>query len=973
MKRILFLLLLTVSVYGQNPSRFAKIQITGNTNSGTATKVNVQEANGEVNTQTINTGFNKNIGLGGSDVVGANTLLNQYGTTPIDWTATAFNSGQVVFYGGKQWIAKMATVAGDVPAVSSKWEEITFESLANKTITVDAIPTGGSNNAVSSNGVFDALATKAPISSVHNPVTLGTANGLSLSNQQLSLGLASSGVTGALSSTDWNTFNNKQDALGFTPENVANKHNSLAVDGTGTKYPTVDAVNEGLSNAITKEGNSQTKIGGFTSGGVNYAHKGDIWIAIGTSVTATGNWTNPMAKQLNLNLINFGVGGSTSNDLVNHYSDIPTLTSGNKDNYRLLTIEYSINDAGTGVSLATFRSNLENGILNAKGKGWANYKIMLVNGNYCTTVGLITALQPYAEEVIKIAKEQGVQYSDIYNYTKNNGGGLLLSDGIHPTADGGVVYARGVIASMYGGGEFSNSLTVVNKIKSGGIISDGDMSLNGLISGDVTKVLPAGNTFTTKTINLTRTNSTSLYVNRYITNYNEDGFASPASNENFTIRLNLNKSTNDASGIFSALNVNQNQNGSGSLGVQRVVYSNFLGTGSGAVASVSLFAGLAGNISPTFSIGTYKGLDLFQTYTSNVTKAYGVHVGDLFGSTLSRGIDLGVTSGAGKYNVYVSGAAPNYFSGSLLIGTTVSNGNSFRLTGTMELITPPTISAGGYDLLSRSLSTGVVERVPSTVFAPNILTGYVSGAGTVSATDTVLQAIQKLDGNDATKSNIGHTHVASQITDLSKASVGLGNVDNTSDLSKPLSTATINALATKFPTPTGLTTNYLPKWNGSGFGISQILDNGGNLLIGTTIDNGAAKLQVAGTISASPATTANQVPTWGQVQAITRPYKVYTALLTQTGTNAPVATVLENTLGGEVVWSRINNGTFDATLANAFVFNKTTVSVPSSINSFVHNSGRLNINVVRLITLNNSMANADNLLIGATIEIRVYN
>ena len=145
-----------------NPSRLDKIQITGNTNSGTATKVNVQEANGEVNTQIINTGFNKNIGLGSSDVVGANTLLNQYSTTPVDWTATTFDSGQVVFYGGKQWIAKMATVAGDVPSVSSKWEEITFEALANKTVIVDAIPTDGSNNAVSSNGVFDALANKQP-------------------------------------------------------------------------------------------------------------------------------------------------------------------------------------------------------------------------------------------------------------------------------------------------------------------------------------------------------------------------------------------------------------------------------------------------------------------------------------------------------------------------------------------------------------------------------------------------------------------------------------------------------------------------------------------------------------------------------------------------------------------------------------------------------------------------------------------
>jgi hypothetical protein len=50
----------------------------------------------------------------------------------------------------------------------------------------------------------------------HAAVTLGTANGLSLSTQQLSLGLASAGVTGALSGTDWSTFNSKQQALNGT-------------------------------------------------------------------------------------------------------------------------------------------------------------------------------------------------------------------------------------------------------------------------------------------------------------------------------------------------------------------------------------------------------------------------------------------------------------------------------------------------------------------------------------------------------------------------------------------------------------------------------------------------------------------------------------------------------------------------------------------------------------------------------------
>jgi len=51
--------------------------------------------------------------------------------------------------------------------------------------------------------------------------------------------------------------------------------------------------------------------------------------------------------------------------------------------------------------------------------------------------------------------------------------------------------------------------------------------------------------------------------------------------------------------------------------------------------------------------------------------------------------------------------------------------------------------------------------------------------------------------------------------------------------------------------------------------------------------------------------------------------KRYVALLTQTGTDAPVATVLENTLGGEVVWTYNGPGDYTGTLAGAFPANKT--------------------------------------------------
>ena len=58
------------------------------------------------------------------------------------------------------------------------------------------------------------------------------------STHTFNLPTASAANRGALSSTDWSAFNAKEDS--------ANKQNSLAVDGTGVKFPTVDAVN-GLS------------------------------------------------------------------------------------------------------------------------------------------------------------------------------------------------------------------------------------------------------------------------------------------------------------------------------------------------------------------------------------------------------------------------------------------------------------------------------------------------------------------------------------------------------------------------------------------------------------------------------------------------------------------------------------------------------------------------------------------------------
>jgi len=67
------------------------------------------------------------------------------------------------------------------------------------------------------------------------------------------------------------------------------------------------------------------------------------------------------------------------------------------------------------------------------------------------------------------------------------------------------------------------------------------------------------------------------------------------------------------------------------------------------------------------------------------------------------------------------------------------------------------------------------------------------------------------------------------------------------DLTTPLADSEIASAATwnaKFNTPTGLTNNYLSKWNGSGLVDGQLIDNGssittlnGNIYLGTTVGN----------------------------------------------------------------------------------------------------------------------------------------
>jgi hypothetical protein len=102
----------------------------------------------------------------------------------------------------------------------------------------------------------------------------------------------------------------------------------------------------------------------------------------------------------------------------------------------------------------------------------------------------------------------------------------------------------------------------------------------------------------------------------------------------------------------------------------------------------------------------------------------------------------------------------------------------------------------------------------------------------------------------------------------------------------------------------------------------------------------ATLLTDAGVIKNETTNSANTATRVGEMfediinEALIPTYKVYRALLTQTGTNAPVATVLENTLGLIPTYSYQDVGSYALTAPlsnpNPFTENKTTLSWTST-------------------------------------------
>lgn len=192
---------------------------------------------------------------------------------------------------------------------------------------------------------YDLSADRTWTIPTHDAVTIGTANGLSLSGQVLSLGLASSSTNGALSSTDWTTFNSKQTALngtGFVKISgttisydnstyylASNPSNYITLTslsaGTGISYNNTTGV---ISSTITQYTDALARACiSETITGIDYNNTTGVFsITSGYGIPTTASQTNWDSAYNNM-IVSAAVTGTTTKTLTLTQQDAGTITA----------------------------------------------------------------------------------------------------------------------------------------------------------------------------------------------------------------------------------------------------------------------------------------------------------------------------------------------------------------------------------------------------------------------------------------------------------------------------------------------------------------------------------------------------------------------------------------------------------------------------------------------------------------------
>jgi hypothetical protein len=143
--------------------------------------------------------------------------------------------------------------------------------------------------------------------------------------------------------------------------------------------------------------------------------------------------------------------------------------------------------------------------------------------------------------------------------------------------------------------------------------------------------------------------------------------------------------------------------------------------------------------------------------------------------------------------------------------------------------------------------------------------------------------------------------------------------------------------------------------------------------VGASVRYNSADWQNTTGVNSEPGTDDN----WIQTSIVDpRPYRVYTALITQSGTNNPTVVVQENTLGFDIVFTRTGSGFYQTqnlgtTQDKLYMYLRSSIPL-SQENTIYFLSNKIVVQTYNLST-SHSISSVDDKLNKTPIEIRIYN
>jgi len=404
--------------------------------------------------------------IGGTITGGLNTsvlFINPNGTLSQDPTNFNFNAITHAltitgpFSASNFSGSSSGTNTGDVTLASvGSSPNINAASLSGQILTLQ--PADGSNPGLVSittqtfagNKTFIGTITASNLSGTNTgDVTIGTPNGLSLAGQVLSLGLSSTSTTGALSSTDWNTFNNgatnaaNRSLSNLTTPTAINQNLTFDSAGTNTNRSISTAnqtsvvsgnltISTGTSTLTNNTGNVT-----ISTGSAGTAVSGNILLTVGITAgaetpVASNNVGTGSFAQCSSNTEWLGQGFQpTSSTTINQVIVQMNVSSSAVSGSNVVRI-YSNNSGVPGTILAT-SSSVDLSVLT-------------------------TSFQPITYNFSDLAVTSGTQYYFIIDFTTisgQNGGNKIdiESDNTNPYAGGSFEYSSngGLTWQTFGG------------------------------------------------------------------------------------------------------------------------------------------------------------------------------------------------------------------------------------------------------------------------------------------------------------------------------------------------------------------------------------------------------------------------------------------------------------------------------------------------------------------------------------------